>query len=99
MAARPPASILFVDDDEANREAFSWVLRSAGFQARQAATGMEALRLAEEQPDLIVLDVSLPDINGFEVCRRIKAHPRTSAIPILHLSGTFTSTQDKAQAL
>src|SRR5262249_31999849 len=55
--------------------------------------------MAWEGPDLIVLDVSLPDIDGFEVCRRIKAHPATSAIPVLHMSGVFVSTHDKALAL
>src|SRR5262245_21013734 len=73
-AQRPPAmsephpSILFVDDDEANRRSLSWVLRAAGFRPREAASGEEALRLMEERPDLVILDVSLPDIDGFEVC-------------------------------
>jgi PAS domain S-box-containing protein len=96
---QPHPSILFVDDDEASRHALSQVLLSAGFQPREAATGTEALRLAEEKPDLIVLDVSLPDIDGFEVCRRIKAHPRTAAIPVLHMSGVFVGARDRAQAL
>ena len=95
----PTPSILFVDDDEVNRRAFAQVLLSAGFEPREAATGTEALRLASDKPDLIVLDVSLPDIDGFEVCRRIKAHPPTSAIPVLHMSGVFVSTRDRAQAL
>jgi PAS domain S-box-containing protein len=98
MSEQPPC-ILFVDDDEVSRHALSQVLRSAGFQPREAATGSEALRLAFEKPDLIVLDVSLPDIDGFEVCRRIKAHPPTSAIPVLHMSGVFVSTRDRTQAL
>jgi PAS domain S-box-containing protein len=99
MSEPLPPSILFVDDDEASRRALSQVLLSAGFHPLEAATGSEALRLAAEKPDLIVLDVSLPDIDGFEVCRRIKAHPPTSAIPVLHMSGVFVSTRDRAQAL
>lgn len=81
MTERPRATVLFVDDDEANRHAFSWLFRAAGFDVQEASTGREALRLAEEQPDLVILDVSLPDMNGFEVCRRIKAHPATPPSP------------------
>jgi DNA-binding response OmpR family regulator len=95
---RPP-SILYVDDDDANRLAFSMVLRHAGFQTREAATGGDALRLAAEGPDLIILDVNLPDIDGFEVCRRIKAHPATSSIPVLHMSAVYVSSEDKTHGL
>ena len=89
MSDERPASILFVDDDPANRLAFSTVLRARGFTTREAATGGDALRLAAERPDLIILDVNLPDIDGFEVCRRIKAHPATSSIPVLHMSAVY----------
>jgi PAS domain S-box-containing protein len=94
-----PASILYVDDDEINRQALTWILRREGFRTREATTGSDALRMAEEHPDLIILDVNLPDIDGFEVCRRIKAHPSTAAIPVLHMSGVFVSTHDKTQGL
>jgi two-component system cell cycle sensor histidine kinase/response regulator CckA len=95
---RPP-SILYVDDDDANRLAFSMVLRHAGFHTREAATGGDALRLAAEGPDLIILDVNLPDIDGFEVCRRIKAHPATSSIPVLHMSAVYVRSEDKMHGL
>jgi signal transduction histidine kinase len=92
-------SILYVDDDEANRHAFAWLLQRAGFRTREAKTGADALRMAEDRPDLIILDVSLPDIDGFEVCRRIKAHPATAAIPVLHMSGVFVRSEDRTHAL
>ncbi len=95
---RPP-SILYVDDDDVNRFAFSMVLRHAGFTTREAATGGDALRLAAEGPDLIILDVNLPDIDGFEVCRRIKAHPATSSIPVLHMSAVYVRSEDKTHGL
>jgi PAS domain S-box-containing protein len=99
MAAQPPPSILFVDDDETSRHAFSWILQGAGFEVREAGTGKDALRLVEDKPDLVILDVNLPDIDGFEVCRRIKSHPATAAIPVLHLSAVFTTSADRAQGL
>jgi PAS domain S-box-containing protein len=101
MSEPTPPSILFVDDDEANRFAFSWVLRRAGFLTREVTNGSDALRAleAEQKPDLVILDVNLPDIDGFEVCRRIKSHPATASIPVLHVSAVFTRTEDKEQGL
>ena len=92
-------SILYVDDDPANRRNFALVLQHAGFDTKEAATGGDALRLAAEGPDLIILDVNLPDIDGFEVCRRIKAHPATSSIPVLHMSAVYVRSEDKTHGL
>jgi two-component system, cell cycle sensor histidine kinase and response regulator CckA len=99
MSEERPASILYVDDDAVNRLALSTALRTAGFDAREAATGGDALRLAAEGPDLIILDVNLPDIDGFEVCRRIKAHPATSSIPVLHMSAVYVQSRDRTHGL
>src|SRR5437867_5995851 len=82
-------TILTVDDSPQVREVITEILRCAGFEVREAATGADALRGAAEHPDLIILDIQLPDIDGFEVCRRLKADPATATIPVLHLSGTF----------
>jgi PAS domain S-box-containing protein len=68
-------------------------LRSAGYEVLQAATGGAALALAA-QADLIVLDINLPDMDGFEVCRRLRAIPATAQLPVLHLSATFTHNKD-----
>src|ERR1700760_3594753 len=76
--------ILAVDDNEALRYSLVRSLRDAGYQVMEAKTGTEALALAAQVPDLITLDVNLPDIHGFEVCKRIKSDPATSHIPILH---------------
>jgi PAS domain S-box-containing protein len=92
-------TILYVDDDEVSRHAFSGFFRHAGFAVREAASGGEALRLAAEQPDLVILDVNLPDINGVEVARQIKGHPATTAIPVMHLSGVYVKPEDRAHAL
>jgi PAS domain S-box-containing protein len=91
--------ILVVDDDDANRYVVSRILRQAGFLVKEAATGTDALQLATEQPDLIILDIKLPDINGFEVCQQLKAEPATSLIPVLHLSAFKVTAADKVQGL
>ena len=91
-----PIRILAVDDNPAALYATSRVLRSAGYEVIETVTGRAALAAAAGV-DLIVLDVKLPDIDGFEVCRRLRADPRTAQIPVLHLSATFTNSADYAQ--
>ncbi|XHX81254.1 MAG: response regulator [Stenomitos frigidus ULC029] len=66
-------------------------------EAATGATGLTAI--AEHQPALVILDVQLPDLNGFEVCRQIKLNPETAFIPVLHLSASFVQSQDKAEGL
>src|SRR4051794_19437562 len=87
------ARILHADDNDANRYAVSRTLRKAGFEVSEVATGSAALdALARSVPDLVILDVRLPDISGFEVCRRIKADPRTGSLPVLHLTASLVTT-------
>jgi len=91
--------VLNVDDYEAGRYATSRVLRQAGFDVLEAGTGAEAVQLAARQPDLVVLDVNLPDFDGFEVCRRLKADPATSGIPILYLSALYYDLEHRIRGL
>jgi PAS domain S-box-containing protein len=91
--------ILVVDDNEALRYAIVRALRSGGYQVQEAGTGIEALQLAAKCPDLITLDIKLPDIDGYEVCRRLRARPDTSHIPILHISASFVAPEHKVKAL
>jgi signal transduction histidine kinase len=91
--------ILAVDDNEALRYSLVRSLRDAGYQVVEARTGNEALKLSEELPDLITLDVNLPDMHGFDVCKKIKANPATAHIPILHLSSTFIEPEARVQGL
>jgi len=93
------ARVLVIDDTEANRYAIARQLRRAGYTTSEAATGHDGLRLAEQQPDLILLDVKLPDTLGYDVCRKLKRNPRTAAIPVLHLSATFQGSEHKIQGL
>lgn len=99
MSETKQPQILHVDDREENRYIVSKILRGAGFQVIEGRTGRQALELAVAQPDLIILDVRLPDIIGYEVSKRIKSNPATSSIPIIQLSASFISNESKVQAL
>jgi PAS domain S-box-containing protein len=98
-AIRNRTTILNVDDDDASRYAVSHILHQAGFEVIEAASGAEVLRLVRENPDLVILDVNLPDISGLEVCRRIKADPATSLMPVLMLSATYRDDQARVKGL
>ena len=92
--------ILVVNDVESARYLMSRIVRSAGWRVAEAITGLEALRLTREmKPDLVVLDVKLPDILGYEVCRQLKADPATAGIPIVQTSATFVTGEGKARGL
>ena len=96
-AIRP--RVLVADDREENRYVLSRVLDGAGFDCVQTGTGRQALELAQTLPDVIVLDVRLPDISGYEVCRRIKDDPRTASVSVLQISASFVSSDDRVRAL
>lgn len=80
--------ILLVEDNETIRGAFAILLEESGYGVLQAGTGGEAAGLAErERPDLILMDLGLPDMSGLEVTRRLKQQPATQRIPIVALTG------------
>ena len=89
---RPPtkgedASVLIVDDNERNRKLASDVLRGAGIQTFEAASGAEAIAVATEHlPDVILMDLQLPDMDGTDAGRRLGEGPRTARIPVVVLS-------------
>lgn len=94
------ATVLNVNDDDASRYLVNRILEMAGFRVLEAATGMGALLMAEQhRPDVIVLDVKLPDISGYEVCERLRANPGTSAMAVLHTSATFVTSDKKVRGL
>lgn len=81
------AKILVVDDDANIREVVCYALHKAGFATVTAADGAQALaRFGAERPDLVVLDILMPELDGTEVCRRLRADPRNAAVPIVFLS-------------
>jgi DNA-binding response OmpR family regulator len=87
MATTAPAKILIVDDEERNRKLLDVFARADGYLTFAAANGREALQLAEaERPDLILLDLMMPGMDGFDVIRALKSHSATSHIPVMIVS-------------
>jgi len=94
----PGADLLLVDDNEAKRYVIATWLRRAGHTVTEVGTGQEALDKVAAA-DLVLLDVNLPDMSGFEVCQVIKSDPRTAAIPVIQVSATAVEVADRAHGL
>ncbi|MEO8855629.1 MAG: response regulator [Burkholderiaceae bacterium] len=92
-------TVLVVDDNPATRYATSRVLRAADFQTVEAGSGEEALAKAQGDVSAVVLDVNLPDIDGFEVCQRLRAQAKTAILPVIHLSATYVEDRHKVAGL
>ena len=99
MPEKSPERILIVDDREENRYVLSRILSNEGYDCQQADRGALALQLAQTAPDLIILDVQLPDMSGYDVCRQLKANPHTAFIMVLQVSASFVSNDDRVRAL
>ncbi|ATE55067.1 SpoIIE family protein phosphatase [Actinosynnema pretiosum] len=95
-----PAHILVVDDLEASRYITASWLRRGGHRITEAVTGGQALDLLDEvEFDLVVLDVNLPDMSGFDIAERIKGDPRTAAVPVVHVSAAHREAEDRITGL
>lgn len=93
-------TILVVDDDPKILYSMTLVLENAGYNVVQAQTGEEALAQAREHaPDLILLDVMLPALNGMEVCRRLKTDPATADCCVILISGVRRRSEEQAEGL
>ena len=99
LAAASPLTILNVNDEDTIRYVLSRMLKSEGYSVIEAVNGQEGLRLAQNGPALILLDVQLPDISGYRVCEALKADPATAAIPVLMISANFVQPADQAAGL
>ena len=88
--------ILIIEDQEDNRRIMTDMLNAAGFEVIEAVTGDGGVAMAEvERPDLILMDIQLPRIDGYEATRRIKAQPALGAIPIIAVKSYALSGDDK----
>jgi PAS domain S-box-containing protein len=93
-------TVLVVDDDPVTRYVTARVLRAAGFDVQEASTGGQALASLSSRISAVVLDVHLPDIDGFEVCRVIRNRPDVATwLPIIHLSAAYVEDEDKVAGL
>ena len=100
MAEPTIPRVLVVDDTQANRYVTSRLLGAAGYEIIEAGDGASALRIvASERIDLAVLDINLPDMTGFELVKHIRAMPDREAMPVLHLTASYTSNADRALGL
>jgi len=89
--------ILAVDDEPHILKLVSFSLRAKGFDVLEATDGLSAIEIAEtEQPDLILMDVMMPALDGYEACRRIKANPKTAHIPVVMLTAKTQVAEQKA---
>lgn len=98
MIDRSQHSILVVDDTEASRYATVRSLRAGGFNVVEATGGAEALELVEFV-SAVVLDVHLPDLLGFEVCRLLRSKETTADLPVLYLSAMYASEADQQHGM
>ncbi len=97
--SRRPAKVLNVDDVEPNRYSITRLLSRAGFQVTEAANGRETfLQVSSDHPDLVLLDIHLPDIDGYEICKLLKANPETSDIAVVHLTSTAKNAGAEARS-
>lgn len=92
-------TVLCVDDNEVHCYTLVRTLEHAGYNVLHAGTGTKALTLVlEHKPDAILLDINLPDVNGFEVCTRLKANPETSHIPVVFHTASHATAGAKNHA-
>ena len=93
-------SVLLVEDDSDGRRMYVQWLTQAGFHVNEAHNGLQALERAfESVPDIVVTDLNIPGIDGFELTRRLKHDPRTKAVPVIAVTGYAAFQADPGRAL
>ena len=97
-SASQPANILVVDDTPANLQVLAGMLKDRGYKVRPVPSGKLALQAAKyNPPELVLLDINMPDMNGYEVCKQFKADDKLKGIPIIFISA-LTEELDKVKA-
>jgi CheY-like chemotaxis protein len=91
--------VLYIEDNEQNRYLVSFILKAASYHVIQATSGEEGIALASEQPpDLILLDIQLPGMDGYEIARRLRGNPRLQGVPIVAVT-SYAMVGDRENAL
>jgi signal transduction histidine kinase len=98
MVDRPPR-VLFCEDDVGKRYVIARQLRAVDFEVVETTTGAEALAQLTPEFDIAILDMKLPDMYGWDICRKIKQNPQTASIMVLELSATLATPHDRARGL
>jgi CheY-like chemotaxis protein len=97
MTPEKQSTILLVEDNETIRRAFAILLEDSGYEVLQAGSGSEALEIsARGMPDLVLMDLGLPDMNGLDVTRKLKADPATRGIAVVAITGRALETDQHA---
>ena len=99
MAGIEHVTILVVDDNPATLYSTSRVLKGAGYTVVNAMSGAEAIAMTARDPNLVILDINLPDMDGFEICRRLRSMESMQRVPVIYLSASFVKDGDKVQGL
>jgi two-component system, cell cycle response regulator DivK len=91
------STVLIIEDNDKNMKLARDILQAKGYQTLEAATGEEGVKLArEKKPDLVLMDIQLPGINGIEAFKEIRANPATKAIPVIAVTASVTPTDRSA---
>lgn len=97
MSVTPKKTILIVEDNDKNMKLARDILQAKGYNTLEAITGEEGARVAKEQiPDLVLMDIQLPGINGIEAFKQLRADPHTANIPVIAFTASVTPT-DRSQ--
>ena len=96
---RAAHTVLVVDDNAATRYSTARVIRAAGFNTAEAGSGHEAIALSRQGVSAVVLDVHLPDLLGFEVCRLLRSRPASAGLPIVYVSAMYVSEADQMHGM
>ena len=95
----PAGKVLVVDDERANVEVLTRMMRREGYEVISASNGQLALEaVARERPDVVLMDVNMPVVNGFEACRQLKREPATRLLPVILLTG-LAATEDRLRGI
>ena len=100
MAGNKSTKVLIIDDNEDIRDVLRLFLEMSGYAVIAAADGVQGTRLAvSERPDICVLDVDMPHMDGYAVCNMLKAQPETQHIPVIFLSGAYLKKRDVVEGM